>query len=188
MQGLNCAHEITAKSINGLNISLTPVSMDGLEGFHQYSMRPELYEHLEFPPFQNLEDSQKYLEKLIYRSSFPEAQYWFIRLGRENKVVGTICLHSLHVRRASVEIGYGLSPIYWGKGIFTSAAKMIIDYSFNELSIRRIMARTSVRNIASLRGLERLGFQIEGVMRDYYRMSTGEWIDAALLSKLSTDK
>jgi ribosomal-protein-alanine N-acetyltransferase len=187
-QSLRCASGIPAKLIKGLHISLTPVSMDGIKGFHEYSIHPEFYEHLEFPPFQTYEDSKRYLEELIYRSSFSEAQYWFIRLGDGHKVVGTICLHSLNVNRASVEIGYGVSPEYWGRGIFTTAGKMIMDYSFNELSIHRIVARTSVRNRASLRGLERLGFHTEGVMRDYYRCFTGEWIDAVLLSKLKTDK
>ena len=186
--GLSKIQEIPAESMSGLLVSLTPVSIDGLQDFHEYSILPEFYEHLEFPSFETLEESQHYLEKLIYRSSVPEAQYWFIRLPDINKVVGTICLHSLDVSRASVEIGYGLSPAYWGRGIFRSAAELVIDYAFNKLCVRRIVARTSVHNLASLRGLERLGFKTEGVMRDYYRSVAGEWFDAVLLSKLSTDR
>ena len=174
--------------MSGLHVLLTPISIDGLRDFHEYSILPELYEYLEFPAFKTLEDSQHYLEKLIHRSSFPEAQYWFIRLPDSYKVVGTICLHSLDVSRASVEIGYGLSPAYWGRGIFRSAAELVIHYAFNKLSLRRIVARTSIHNSASMRGLEKLGFKTEGVMRDYYRNVAGEWFDAVLLSKLSTDK
>lgn len=185
---LSSAHEIPAELISGPSVSLTPVSMDGLLDVHEYSILPELYLHLEYQPFETLDESRRYLEKLIHRSSVPETQYWFIRLSDSFKVVGTICLHSLDVRRATVEVGYGLSPAYWGKGIFRSAAEMVVDYAFNELSLHRIVARTSVHNLASLRGLERLGFKTEGVMRDYYRSIEGEWFDAVLLSKLSTDK
>lgn len=188
MDCLNCAHEIAAEPIRGSYVSLTPVSMDGLQDFHEYSIKPELYKYLEFPPFETLEDSQRYLERLIYRSSVSEAQYWFIRLSDGYKVVGTIGLHSLDDRRASVEIGYGLSPAYWGKGIFTSAAELVVNYAFTILSLRRIVARTSVHNLPSLRALERLGFRIEGVMRDYYRGYEGERFDGVLLSRLSTDK
>ena len=188
MQNLPKVSEIPAVTLKGDFVSLDPITLADLEDFHLYSIRPELYEHLEFSPFETLDESRQYLEKLMQRSDSPEAQYWFIRLSDNHRVVGTICLHSLDARRASVEIGYGVSPQYWGMGIFSAAASKIVDYAFNELSLRRIVARTSVHNLASLKGLEKLGFKSEGVMRDYYRSATGEWFDAVLLSRLSTDK
>lgn len=188
MRNLPKVSEIPAVTLKGDFVSLDPITLTDLEDFHLYSIRPELYKHLEFSPFKTLEESRQYLKKLIQRSASPEAQYWFIRLSDDHKVVGTICLHSLDARRASVEIGYGVSPQYWGLGVFSAAARMIVDYVFNELCLRRIVARTSVHNVASLKGLEKLGFKNEGVMRDYYRTATGEWFDAVLLSRLSTDK
>ena len=183
----SAAKEIPPVLIQGPLVSLKPVSLDWLDDFHEYSVKDKLYDHLEYEPFQTLHDSQNYLNELITKSSSTSAQYWFIHHTKRSRVIGTICLHSLNSRRASAEIGYGLSPDWWGLGMFNASARLVLDYAFNDLSLHRIVARTSVRNLASLRGLDRLGFQKEGLMRQYYRSTTGEWIDAVLLSKLSTD-
>ncbi len=182
------AREIPTVPINGPFVSLLPVSMEGLQEFHEYSILPQFYAHLEYPPFETIDESQRYLEALIHRSYAPEAQYWFVCLSESNKVVGTFGLHNLDIRRASVEMGYGISPAYWGRGIFTTAARMVVYYAFEHLSIHRITAKTSARNLASIRGLEKLGFETEGVMRNFYRTYKGEWFDAVLLSKLKVDE
>jgi ribosomal-protein-alanine N-acetyltransferase len=168
-------------------VKLEPVSMSGLEDFHEYSILPGLYEHLEYAPFRTIEDSRKYLEKLIQRSSASDAQYWFICLPGSGKVVGSIGLHSLDPRRATVEVGYGVSPAYWGRGIFTAACTTLLEHVFQELGLHRVVARTSTANVASIKGLEKLGFRQEGVMRDYYRSIDGHWFDAVLMAKLSSD-
>ena len=185
---LGCADEIPPEPFCGLSVSLAPVSIDGLKDFHEYSILPEFYEHLEYPPFETIEQSRTYLKSLIHKSKLPGAQYWFIVLPDSGKVVGTIGLQNLDVSRASVELGYGVSPAYWGRGIFKEAASIVIRYAFQQRFIHRIVAKTSAHNMASLKGLERLGFKAEGVMRDFYRSFTGEWIDAVLLSKLSEGK
>ena len=187
-QNLTKIFEISAVNLRGDYVSLDPVSLNGLQDFHFYSMYPELYRYFEFSPFETLDESRQYLKKLILRSASPETQYWFIRLSEGERIVGSIGLHSLDLRRGSVEIGYGVSPEFWGRGIFSAAAAIMIDHAFNQLCLHRIVARTSLHNVASIRGLEKLGFKAEGVMRDYYKNTRGEWFDAVLLSRLSSDK
>jgi len=166
---------------------LEPVSMEALDDFHEYSIKSDLHLFLEFEPFKTLEDTRAYLEKLMARSDSESAQYWFIRLLTENKVIGSIGLHNLDPARKTVEIGYGISPDYWGQGIFTKAGLILIDHIFNSLRLHRIVARTASENIASIRGLEKLGFKVEGTMRDYYCFTDKSWHNATLMSLLSTD-
>lgn len=161
--------------------------MQGLEEFHQYSMRPELYTHFEFPPFASIEESRAYLEKLIARSASADAQYWFIRLRQSAKIVGSFGLHSVDAWRSSGEIGYGVSPEYWGRGVFSDACGAVLKFAFEDLGLRRIVARTAVANTPSILGLRKMKFQLEGTMRDYYRDHNGRWFDAALMSRLVTD-
>ena len=47
------------------------------------------------------------------------------------------------------------------------------------------MVRTFESNQASIKGLEKVGFKLEGVMKDYYRKNDGQWFDAVLMAKLS---
>ena len=167
---------------------LEPVSLAGLDDFHEYSICSELYKYLEFPPFQTIKETQAYLQKLMERSKSPLAQYWFVRAKEYDKVIGSFGIHNLEVSRGSVEIGYGISPYYWGNGYFNEAAKLVIEHIFNDLDLHRVVARTSISNKASIRGLDKLGFLTEGVMRDYYRGTDGQWFDAVLMAKLNGDR
>ena len=173
--------------ISSERISLEPISIAGLSDFHEYSVYPELYKYLEFSPFQSLKESETYLQKLVEKSEMPFAQYWFTKLNKNGKIIRSFGMHSLDVYRKSVEIGYGISPNYWGKGYFNEVLKTATEYIFNDLDLRRIVARTAVLNNASIRGLEKLGFLKEGIMREYYRDVDGKWFDAILMAKINKD-
>ena len=61
-------------------------------------------------------------------------------------------------------------PTHWQKGFATEAVAAIVDYAFEHglvSKINRIQAMTHVDNLASERVLEKLGFQKEGLMRQY---------------------
>jgi len=82
-----------------------------------------------------------------------------------------------------MEIGYSLIPSERGKGYGTEAIQTMVDYLFLSRDIVRIQAVTSVRNKASQRVLEKVGFKKEGIIRrsGFVR---GEWVDAYLYSIL----
>lgn len=62
----------------------------------------------------------------------------------------------------SAEIGYWLGEEYWGKGIASKAILKVIDHAFNELDLRRLYTAVFDYNPASMRVLEKAGFQVEG--------------------------
>jgi ribosomal-protein-alanine N-acetyltransferase len=172
-------------TISSEKIILEPVSFLWIEDFHEYSIHPELYKHLEFPPFQKLEETRTYLQKLIDRSDSPLAQYWFILSKEHDKVIGSFGIHDLDLNRKSAEIGYGISPHYWGKGYFSEALRLAMKHAFDNLCLHRLVARTSVLNTASINGLKKFGFLKEATMKDYYRDTDGKWFDAVLMAKLN---
>jgi ribosomal-protein-alanine N-acetyltransferase len=171
------------------DIELVPVHQNEqyLLDMHAYSTLEEFYQYLEFEAFRSLKETGAYLDSLIERSVSPNSQYWFIKLKLEQVVVGTIGLHSLDVNRLSAEVGYGVSPHYQGRGIFSKSLDALLNYAFDDLALNRIVARTDVSNHGSIKGLLRNGFLREGIMRDYYRYQHGAFSDCALFSKLSVD-
>jgi [ribosomal protein S5]-alanine N-acetyltransferase len=50
---------------------------------------------------------------------------------------------------------------HWGKGYATEAAQGLIDFAFNELKLRRILAWTEYENENSMAVMRRLGMTIE---------------------------
>jgi ribosomal-protein-alanine N-acetyltransferase len=79
------------------------------------------------------------------------------------------------------EIGYGLIPSERSKGYCAEAIKIVVDYMFLSKEIVRIQAQTDVRNIASQKVLEKVGFKKEGIVRKLVFIR-GEWRDYYLYS------
>ena len=67
--------------------------------------------------------------------------------------------------RHSAEIGYWLGRPFWGCGIATAAANVLTAYGFETLGLIRIDARVRTGNAASVRVLEKAGYQREGLLR-----------------------
>ncbi len=70
-----------------------------------------------------------------------------------------------NVHRYTAEIGYYISPEFWGKGFATQAVKLICKHVFENTDIIRIYAQPFARNAASCRVLKKSGFTDEGTLR-----------------------
>jgi RimJ/RimL family protein N-acetyltransferase len=84
------------------------------------------------------------------------------------------------------DIGYELSPQYWGLGYATEAAQAIVNFGFTELKLHRIWSWCIAENTVSARVLQKLGMQLEGRLRDkeYFK---GRWWDTLVFSVLEPE-
>ncbi len=69
------------------------------------------------------------------------------------------------VYRNTVEIGYFIGEPFWGKGIATAAVNSLCSYVEQRFKPTRIMARIYAHNKASMKVLEKNGFELESVQR-----------------------
>jgi len=70
------------------------------------------------------------------------------------------------VNKHTAELGYWLGEPYWEKGIITEAIRLKCDQVFKETEVRRIFAAVFSYNAASMKVLEKNGFESEGIGRD----------------------
>ena len=59
------------------------------------------------------------------------------------------------------EVGYTVEKRFWGKGIATECTLACLDFGFNTIGLKRIIALTHSENIASIRVLEKAGMKFE---------------------------
>ena len=174
--------------LSGKRIRLINPKIEYLEDIHEYSIIPKFYDYLEFPAFKNLSETESFLLKLFKRSDNVTGHYWFIYNISEKKVIGTIGLLDINLTRGAAELTYGLSPNFWGKGFFSESLKLVINWFFEQENTHRLFVKTTSKNNNSINAILKMGFQKEGLLRDYYfDVKTQKRWDAALFSLLRTD-
>lgn len=80
----------------------------------------------------------------------------FARTAGKPRLVGGI---GLDQKGCTAELGYWISPRYWGLGFATEAARAVIDMARASLPCRKLVAHHYVDNPASGNVLRKLGFR-----------------------------
>ena len=82
---------------------------------------------------------------------------FLIVLKENDRIIGSID-YKYVPRDGLTEVGYGLNPLYEGRGFMTEALRAFLDFG-KSLGIRTVRADTRPDNIASQRVLEKCGFR-----------------------------
>lgn len=108
----------------------------------------------------------RYLRFYLYEQSAPE------------QIIGSLCFD--HIRLGSFQsctVGYKLDKDYQSRGYMLEAMTYCLkNIIFKEYGLHRVEAMVVPENMASIHLLERLGFEKEGVSRDFARLQ-GVWRD-----------
>ena len=97
--------------------------------------------------------------------------------------VGGSGLHRVDRAVPKVEIGYWVRTSCTGNGYITEAVREISRYAMEELKACRVEIRMSSLNVRSRRVPERLGFALEGILRNNERHIDGTLRDTCVYAK-----
>lgn len=109
--------------------------------------------------------SKQEIERRIVENVFGDYEkYGFGRLAvelkGENKFIRFTGLKYLE-DMDEVDLGYRFMRKYWGKGIATESAIASVNFGFDNLDLKRIIAMVLPENTGSIRVLEKLNFEYE---------------------------
>ncbi len=121
-------------------------------------------------------------EKEAYEHSAFKGGIW-----RHGTLIGSVDLHQIDWLNGNARIGYWLDKEHMGHGIMTRAVHLLAEYAFEALDLQRIEIHVATQNDRSRRIPERLGFTLEGVMRQVQRLR-GDYYDHALYALLREDE
>jgi [ribosomal protein S5]-alanine N-acetyltransferase len=113
--------------------------------------------------------------------------YSFLVFRSDNILAGGVTLSNVRrgVAQAS-SIGYWMGAPYARQGLMSRALRALIPFSHNNLRLHRLEAACITTNAASIRLLEKSGFQREGYARQYLCIN-GMWQDHLLYARLRDD-
>lgn len=88
-------------------------------------------------------------------------------IATPDEAIGAVGIHYRQdVDRLGAELGYWLGQPFWGQGVVTSAVRKVVEITFETTNLIRIYARVFAPNVASVRVLEKAGFELEGRLRN----------------------
>jgi ribosomal-protein-alanine N-acetyltransferase len=124
------------------------------------------------------------------RQSLDVSPQWhaaFAVLLRERReFVGMVNYHQRQPRNRRLAVGWILAQPWWRQGFAAEATGALLEHCFTTLGTHRIEAHIEPDNVASLRLAGRLGFQHEGMMRDWLFVAD-QPRDMSLLALLRPD-
>lgn len=168
--------KIKTPTIQSDRLILRPLRPDDADAMHIAMSDAPLMTYWSSGPHKNVQETRDYITV-----NATEAQYrtWAITLKEDGTIdeklkdaaLGWVVL--LDRRQSVKEIGYILRASHHGRGIAREAVHAIIQYGFDILDLRKIIADTDPDNIASNRVLTDMGFQKEGYMREEWETHLG---------------
>lgn len=106
-------------------------------------------------------DARNWLDIVVGVS--PETNF---AIDVDGEAVGGIGFTVQHdVAHRSAEIGYWLGEEFWGRGIATEALIAVTDHAFANYDLCRLYAHVFDWNPASVRVLEKAGYELEGRLK-----------------------
>jgi ribosomal-protein-alanine N-acetyltransferase len=168
------------------NIYIRPLNIDdAVESLKFQNNNRDFFEKFSMArnsDFYTIEGQAERIKTFIESMQNDQEYYFGIFKNDDHTLIGTINL--FQVLRGSLQsafIGYFLDKNQNGKGYMTEAAKLIVEYAFNELKLHRIEAGVMPHNIGSIRVLEKAGFHIEGLAQKNVKIN-GKWEDHQMLA------
>lgn len=132
---------------------------------YAYACRDSVTRFLLWDPHPDAAYTKKYLNMLqgLYRTG--DFYDWGVEWKQTGKLIGTCGFTSFDLPNEKGEIGYVLSPDFWGMGIAAEAVMAVMEFGFHTLSLHRIEARYIYGNDRSRRVMEKCGMHYEGIAR-----------------------
>jgi ribosomal-protein-alanine N-acetyltransferase len=147
---------------------LRPFSEQDAADTFAYCKDPRVGPPAGWPPHKSLEETLE-----IIRTVFSQPHVFAVVERESGRVIGSVGFvgrHRTELPGPDEEVGYALSPEFWGRGLMPEAVREILRYGFEQLELETIWCGCYEWNQKSRRVAEKCGFQ--------YRLSDSCWVEA----------
>ena len=153
------------------------ISEDDIDSLYEIFSSPQVMRYWSSAPLSDREAAADLQREIAEGNESETMLKWGLALRDSDTVIGTTTLFNLSLDNGRAELGYAMAHAHWGKGYMNEALTALVSHAFEVMELRRLEADVDPRNAASIRTLERLGFQREGFLRERWHVN-GEIQDA----------
>ena len=153
------------------------ISEDDIDSLYEIFSSPQVMRYWSSAPLSDREAAADLQREIAEGNESETMLKWGLALRDSDTVIGTTTLFNLSLDNGRAELGYAMAHAHWGKGYMNEALTALVSHAFEVMELHRLEADVDPRNAASIRTLERLGFQREGFLRERWHVN-GEIQDA----------
>jgi RimJ/RimL family protein N-acetyltransferase len=162
--------------IEGDRIYLCTANIDNINLYTKWMNNPKIRKYARYEMPLTVEEVKKYFEPT--KEEVKTDIFFEIWHKNSKNPIGYTGFIRINWFTRSAHIFFLIGDIdYWGQNIATEAGQLVINYGFEELNLHKIVARVFSPNKASLRVVEKLGFNLEITLKKEIYID-GEFVDA----------
>jgi len=165
------------------DITLRTVEREDLAFLQQYRNAPAVRRGMPRVHPENRERIEGAFEEYM---SGNEGVNLVVTTTGESDSVGFVSLFDVNETSGRAELALWITPAERGNGYATAAGEVMLSYAFEERRFNRVTAGALATNAASRRVLEKLGFEREGSLREYF-YAKGEYVDRIVYGLLASE-
>ncbi|MBR5221501.1 MAG: GNAT family N-acetyltransferase [Clostridia bacterium] len=136
-------------------LTLRPWHEEDAEALYSLACDPEVGPSAGWMPHMSVEHSRE-----IIRTMLSKPTVWAV-CGKDERPIGNVHFDfdtPLREHDGECELGYWLGKSFWGQGLMTEAAQVLLSYAFDVLDVPAVWSGYYDENIRSRRVQEKLGF------------------------------
>lgn len=172
--------------LTGHRLELRPIAVEDAESLFACWSHPEVARWLGAPPLSSIDGTRELIAELLQLAREEESLRWSIVLPG-GEVAGSCGFNQWQFQGAfRGELGCELSPACWGKSYMNEALGLLLGYGFEIMGLNRIEVLCHPDNVRAERLVGALGFQREGILRQYRHKESG-FQDIVLYALLRRD-
>jgi ribosomal-protein-alanine N-acetyltransferase len=167
-------------------LTLRPLRDDDAGALFAIYSDPRIMEFWSSPPWTSIASAEEKIGRNRAGMTTGSSIGFGIFNSQGNHLIGTCDLFHLDEQCRRGEVGYGLAFESWGQGYMLEAMQALLDYGFKDLQLNRIEADIDPGNEASAKVLTRMGFTLEGLLRERWIVG-GVKSDSAMYGLLASE-
>jgi ribosomal-protein-serine acetyltransferase len=130
------------------------------------------------------DDTRKFIQSVI--EGYSELDQIHCSIFYNNQICGVLGFNSIDKLTRPGHIGYWLAKDFNGKGVMTKCVSELMKIGFEEMNLNKMQIACSPNNIQSRNIPKRLGFKLEGVIRNSENLY-GKIIDLEIYGLLNEE-
>lgn len=170
--------------IEGKKIRLRPLTKKDFSKTYKWHNDSELKNLTLSHPFPVTDVQEEDWYDSILKDRSNRNVYFGIEDLSGNELVGVIFLSKINLIHSTCWLGVFIGEKNArGKGFGKEAVKLIVDYAFNNLNLRKVSLEVAETNESAISVYKKIGFDIEGRLKGQY-FSYSKYVDVSIMSKI----